>query len=536
MNNKTRKLAITAITAAAATAATALCATATLRAGPAAAGNPKSPNIILILIDDMGYGDIGPFGSVKNRTPNLDRMASEGLKLTSFYAAPVCTRSRAQFMTGCYAKRVSLGHGVLFPAGATGLSPKEHTVAELLKAQGYATMAIGKWHLGDQPAFLPTSHGFDSYFGLPYSNDMDRPANAGPKSTRPPLPLIRNDKPVEVITPEKQNHIEERYTAAALQFIREHANSAAAPIENRVPSEARSLTSKIENPQPFFLYLAHTAVHVPIHPGPNFRGKSANGRYGDWVEEVDWSTGQVLDTLKQLGIADNTLVIFTSDNGPWMTQGADAGVATPLRGAKGGTYEGGMREPTIAWWPGKVPAGKTTDAITGNIDILPTFVALAGGAVPADNKIDGVNILPILLGQASESTRKVQYYFSVDNKHLEAVRVGPWKLAIAWQKEKTGKNSDAAVNAKEKSGAPFAPVLYNLETDIGERHDVAAAHPDIVQQLQAYVTAMDKDLGNKDPDGPGVRPPGRVPHPVGLWLPGQPPSKQTLAAHYDTED
>ena len=498
-------IAVAAISALQPFSPSALCSDA-----PAARPNTARPNIILILVDDMGYGDIAPFGSKLNRTPNLDRMAAEGLKLTSFYCAPVCTPSRAQFMTGCYAKRVSLGLGVLFPASPKGLSPKEHTVAELLKTQGYATMAIGKWHLGDQPAFLPTAHGFDSYFGLPYSNDMDRKASAGPQNKTPPLPLIRDDKPVEVITPEKQDHLVERYTAAALQFIRDHA----------------------KGPQPFFLYFAHTAVHFPIHPGPKFKGKSANGRYGDWVEEVDWSTGQVLDSLKQLGIADNTLVIFTSDNGPWAIKGSDAGIATPLRGAKGGTFEGGMREPTIAWWPGKVPAGASTDAITGNIDILPTFVALAGGAVPADNKIDGVDITPLLLGKATESARKVQYYFSVDNLNLEAVRVGPWKLAIARQLEKMGK--EAPPQPKEKG--PFVPHLYNLDTDIGERHDVAAQHPDIVAQLQAYVTGMDKDLGNKKSDGPGVRPPGQVEHPVGLWLPGQHPTKQAIAEHYDTED
>jgi len=479
-----------------------------MAAQPATPQTAAKPNIILILVDDMGYGDIQPFGSVKNRTPNLVRMASEGLKLTSFYAAPVCTPSRAQFMTGCYAKRVSLGKGVLFPAGATGLSPKEHTVADLLKAQGYATMAIGKWHLGDQPPFLPTAHGFESYFGLPYSNDMDRPANAGPKSARPPLPLIRDDKPVEIITPDKQDYLVQRYTDTALQFIREHA----------------------KGPKPFFLYFAHTAVHFPIHPGPNFRGKSANGRYGDWVEEVDWSTGQVLDALKQLGIADNTLVIFTSDNGPWAIKGADAGVATPLRGAKGGTFEGGMREPTIAWWPGKVPAGASVDTVTGNIDILPTFVALAGGTVPTDNKIDGVDISPVLLGKTTESARKAQYYFSVDNKSLEAVRSGPWKLALVKQREKMHNNE------KFTPEPNFRPHLYNLETDIGERHDVAAEHPDIVRQLQALVAEMDKDLGNKKDDGPGVRPPGQVKNPIGLWLPGQKPSKQAIAEHYDTED
>jgi len=500
----------------AAITATAICAAATLTAAATDSGNPKSPiqnpkspNIILILVDDMGYGDIEPFGSVKNRTPNLNRMAAEGLKLTSFYAAPLCTPSRAEFMTGCYAKRVSLGHGVLLPVSATGLNPKEHTVAKLLKAQGYTTIAIGKWHLGDQQPFLPTSHGFDSYFGLPYSNDMGRSRDAGPQNKTPPLPLIRGNRPAEIITPEKQDFLEQRYTNIALQFLRERAKDA----------------------QPFFMYFAHTAVHFPIHPGPDFRGKSANGKYGDWVEEVDWSTGQVLDTLRELKLAGNTLVIFTSDNGPWAIKGRDAGTAKPLRGGKGSTYEGGLREPALAWWPGKVPAGKVTDVITGGIDILPTFVGLAGGTVPTDNKIDGVDILPILLGKAAESTRKVQYYFYPESTALEAVRVGPWKLAMADQNPRTSKDWD-----KFKADPNFVPRLYNLDTDIGERRDVAAEHPDIVKRLQAIAAEMDKDLGAKRGNGPGVRAPGRVKNPVGLWLPGQSPSKQALDEHYDTGD
>ena len=459
---------------------------------------PARPNLILILVDDMGYGDIGPFGSTKNRTPNLDRMAAEGLKLTSFYAAPVCTPSRAQFMTGCYAKRVSLGKGVLFPESPIGLNPREHTIASLLKTQGYATMIVGKWHLGDQPPFLPTRHGFDSYFGLPYSNDMG--GNA--KNHHPPLPLMRDDKPVEIITPEKQDHLEQRYTDAALQFIRAHA----------------------KNPAPFFLYFAHTAVHQPLHPGPNFRGKSANGDYGDWIEEMDWTVGRVLDTLRELHLAHNTLVLFTSDNGPRHLKDTDRGSAGPLRGAKGSTYEGGMRESTIAWWPGKIPAATTTDAITGGIDILPTFIALAGGAIPADNKIDGVDITPVLLGKAAQSTRKAQYYFDTDNTILQAVRVGPWKLAVSPQKDRNG--------AKLPPAARYTPRLYNLDTDIGETTDVSAAHPDTVKQLQTLITEMDKDLGVKE-NGPGVRPPGRVAKPAGLWLPGQKPAKQTMEEHYD---
>jgi len=338
---------------------------------------------------------------------------------------------------------------------------------------------------------------------------------------------VRDNKPIEIITPEKQNHITKRYTDVAIEFIRAHvaANAALSDSARQRPIENRE--SKIENPKPFFLYFPHTAVHVPLHPGPEFAGKSSNGKYGDWVEEVDWSTGRVLDTLRELGIAHNTLVIFTSDNGPWATKGADGGVATPLRGAKGGTFEGGVRVPTIAWWPGKIPAGATSGAITGNIDFLPTAVALAGGAIPAGAKIDGADITPVLLGKARESTRKVHYYFDADNNDLQAVRRGPWKLAIARQSEKT------TSYANTKPDPNFVPQLYNLDTDIAETTDIAAAHPAIVAQLLALAAEMDKDLGNQKPDGPGVRPPGRVATPVGLWLPAQAPSAQLLESHYD---
>ena len=459
------------------------------------------PNIVLIVVDDMGYADIGPFGSVKNRTPHLDRMAKEGMRLTDFYTAPVCTPSRAQFMTGCYAKRVGLPK-VIGPAAAIGLNPKENTVATLLKKQGYATMAVGKWHLGDDPKFLPAAHGFDAYFGLPYSNDMAGGPGKNGQKDKPPLPLVLNDRAIDVVTPEMQNHLVERYTNASLKFIRESA-------------AAR---------KPFFLYLPHTAVHVPIHPGPKFAGKSANGRYGDWVEEVDWSTGRILDTLRELGIAENTIVIFSSDNGPWAVKGADAGIATPLRGAKGGTFEGGVRVPTLAWWPGKIPAGTSVATITGSVDILPTFVTLAGGTVPTNNKIDGADISQILLGKTKESARKVNYYFS--NDELQAVRLGPWKLAVTPQDERT-----TAV-PKQAKDSTIVPRLYNLDDDIGERKNIASKHPEIVKQLQALIDEMDKDLGAKKL-GPGVRAPGRVANPTGLWVKGKKPPREIIRMYYD---
>ena len=370
-----------------------------------AAGADK-PNFVVILIDDMGYGDIEPFGSKVNRTPNLNRMAREGMKLTSFYAAPVCTPSRAQILTGCYAKRVSLPV-VINPGCPYGLSAKEHTVASLLKEQGYATMAIGKWHLGDQPEFLPTQQGFDHYFGIPYSNDMGGKARNKDKNknSKPPLPLLRDKEVIEA--PANQDTLTARYTDEAVKFITDHKDG------------------------PFFLYFAHTAVHVPLHPGAAFKGKSANGPYGDWVEEVDWSVGRVLDTLRDLHLSEHTLVLFTSDNGPWLTQGTNAGVTGPLRGGKATTWEGGEREPTIAWWPGKITPGTVSDAVASDIDVLPTLVNLAGGQPPADKKIDGQNIWPVLSGQSPTSPHDAFFYFN-GNK-LEAVRSGPWKLAIATQ-------------------------------------------------------------------------------------------------------
>jgi arylsulfatase A-like enzyme len=372
-------------------------------------------------------------------------------------------------------------------------------VADLLKAQGYATMAIGKWHVGDQPEFFPTRHGFDHFFGLPYSNDMEPHTNAAGKmiSAYPPLPLLQDKDVVEA--PVDQDTLTARYTEQALKFIAENHDG------------------------PFFLYLAHTAVHVPLHPGAAFRGKSGNGRYGDWIEEVDWSVGRVLDTLKQLNLATNTLVLFTSDNGPWLIQGRDGGVAGPLRGGKATTWEGGMREPTIAMWPGKIPTGTVCDTVTSEMDVLPTFVKLAGGQVPTDHKIDGADIWPLLSGQSQTSPHNALYYFN--GVRLQAVRSGAWKLAIAPQG--TGKG----IGAPEP--ATFAkPRLYNLDLDIGERTNVAAEHPKVVARLQGLIREMDADLG-RNGNGPGVRPPGRVAHPR-LLLKGV--AREYIDMEYDLAD
>jgi arylsulfatase A len=435
-----------------------------LLSGPG--GTAEKPNFIFINIDDLGYADIEPFGSKLNRTPNLVRMAKEGRRLTSFYAAPVCSPSRAALMTGCYPKRALPIPHVLFPANPIGLSPEEVTVAELLKQQGYATGIIGKWHLGDQPEFLPNRQGFDYHFGLPYSNDMG-PAADGVKSNlgeplpqarrnrQPPLPLLRNGKVLQRVRAEDQVELTRLYTEEAVKFIREHRE------------------------RPFFLYLPHSAVHFPLYPGKAFQGKSGHGLYSDWVEEVDWSTGQVLDTVRELNLGGKTLVVFTSDNG-----GTRRGVNAPLRGFKGSTWEGGMRVSTLAWWPGRIPAGTSSGAISGMLDILPTFVKLAGGEVPKDRKLDGGDIWPILAGKSDvRSPHEAFYYYR--GLTLEAVRSGPWKLHLAKGE------------------------LYNLESDIGESTNVADANPEVVRRLRGLADRMKEDLGLEGM-GPGCRPLGKV--------------------------
>lgn len=434
---------------------------------------PARPNFVIINIDDLGYGDIGPFGSKTNSTPQLDRMAEEGRKLTSFYAAPVCSPSRSSLMTGCYPKRVLPIPHVLFPAYDHGLSPDEVTVAELLKECGYATGMVGKWHLGDQAEFLPTRQGFDTWFGLPYSNDMG-PAADGVKSNlgaplpkanpkrpgQPPLPLMRQEKVIRRVLPKDQRELVADYTREAVAFLEAHRND------------------------PFFLYLPHSAVHFPLYPSERFHGKSGHGLFNDWVMEVDWSVGEVLATLRRLGLAEKTLVIFTSDNGGQPRHGA---VNAPLRGGKGSTWEGGTRVPTIAWWPGTIPGGTESASITGMMDILPTFANLAGARLPADRKLDGDDIQSVLLGTpgASEPHDLFHYFRGL---RLEAIRSGDWKLML-------------------QQGE-----LYHLGRDIGEANNVAQDHPEVVTRLRELAQAMDGDLG-LDEIGPGCRALGKVQNP-----------------------
>ena len=425
------------------------------------------PNIILVFMDDLGYADIGPFGATRQKTPHLDQMAAEGMRLTDFYSTcSVCTPSRSSLMTGCYPRRINMHVDeknlcVLFPAARKGLSPDEVTIAELLKQQGYATACLGKWHLGDHPDFLPTNQGFDYYFGIPYSNDMNR--------KEVPLPLVRNETVIEV--PVKQETITRRYTEEAVRFI----------TTNRK--------------RPFFLYLPHTAVHLPLFPGKSFHDKSQNGRYGDWIEEVDASMGTIFKTLKSEGLDNNTLVLFTSDNGS-----RQKGSNDPLRGKKGRTDEGGMRVPCVVRWPGKIPAGSSSGEITATIDLLPTFAKLAGTSAPTDRTIDGKDIWPILSGQAqARSPHEAFYYYQMDQ--LQAVRSGPWKLFVAMDAKKRNWG-------KPEPAQPLK--LFNLATDIHEDTNLATAKPEVVKRLLALAEKARQDLGDTGRPGAGQRKAGWV--------------------------
>ncbi len=417
-----------------------LASTAAAAASPLYAAPQPHPNIVFILCDDLGYGDLGCYGS-NIKTPNLDRFASEGVRFTNFDSAdPVCSPSRAALLTGRYPTRVNVPR-VFFPQDKEGLALDEVTLANVAKEQGYKTACFGKWHLGRPEQYLPTSRGFDHYFGIPYSNDMT------------PRVLLEDTKVVE--EPATLETLTQRYTAHAVNFIRESAGS------------------------PFFLYLPHTFPHIPLAASDRFRGKSAEGLYGDVVEELDWSVGQVLEELKRNGLERNTLVMFTSDNGPWY-QGSPG----KLRGRKATTYEGGVREPFIARWPGRIPAGEVSNAVTSMLDIFPTVTRLIGGKLP-QKPLDGIDIWPILTCEKPSIEREALLYF--DNWDLQCARWNNWKLHVA--RHNSGAYSAPPVGGRHSYILP-QPELYNLQVDPQESYDVAPEHPEIVAEIQTRVQKL----------------------------------------------
>ncbi|MCL2305320.1 MAG: sulfatase [Planctomycetaceae bacterium] len=443
----------------------------------------ETPNVIIIFIDDMGYGDIGPFGS-DTSTPNLDRLAHEGRRFTNFVvSSAVCSASRSALMTGCLHRRVDI-HGALFPRTPVGLNPDEETIAEVCKKKNYATACFGKWHLGDAPEFWPLNQGFDEFFGLPYSNDMwpDLPSRAN----FPDLQLIEGDRRLdEVVTGEMQKNLTTWYTERAVRFIETNKD------------------------RPFFLYLPHTMVHIPLYVSDKFAGKSGKGLYGDVVMEIDWSVGQIYDTLVRLNLDRNTLLVFTSDNGPWLCYGNHGGTAGPLREGKGTSFEGGIREPTIVWWPGKVPANSECDQLASTIDLLPTIAHLIGAPLP-EKKIDGKDIRPLLFGEKDAVSPHDAFPIYYD-RQLQAIRDTRWKLVFPHQ----SRTMNGREPGKDGRSGQYAPLevplaLYNLLGDIGETTDCSAEHPEIVERLQKAADAVIADLGNRDQKGPGVRPAGRT--------------------------
>jgi arylsulfatase A-like enzyme len=478
---------------------------APLEAG--APGAPLRPNIVLIFCDDLGYGDVGCFGATDIRTPNIDRLAAQGTRFTNFYVPQaVCTASRAGLMTGCYPNRVGL-QGALNHESKVGIAADEYLLPEMLHTHGYATAIFGKWHLGHHPEFLPTRHGFDEFYGIPYSND-NGPLHGSQKGL-PPLPLIDGEK--TVAHDPDQSQFTRLFTERAVSFIERNKD------------------------RPFFLYVPHVMPHVPIFASEKFRGQSSRGLYGDVVQELDASVGQIVAAVQRTGLNDRTLIIFTSDNGPFLSYGNHAGSAGPLREGKLTTFEGGVRTPTIMRWTGKIPADRTSDAPISSIDLWPTFSWLAAPNIPVPiNPIDGRNVWPIIRGdKGATPERDVFFYYS--GEELQAVRKGDWKLHLPHpyltSADPPGRDGRPANFEKMKpeamsvSGirgiasrhgyvvAEQPQALYNLKSDVGETRDVAAEHPEVAGELLELAEQARADLGDglTKRVGAGVRPVGRVP-------------------------
>jgi len=450
---------------------------------------PAPPNVVLFFMDDMGYGDLSVTGALEYSTPNLDRMAAEGSRFSNFLAAQaVCSASRAALLTGCYPNRLGIS-GALGPNSPIGLNPTEETLADLLKERGYATGIFGKWHLGDKQQFLPLQQGFDEYYGVPYSHDMWPLHPAQAKANYPPLYWIDGNAPKEEIKDlDDASKITSTVTEKALSFIRRHKS------------------------KPFFLYVPHPLPHVPLAASAAFRGKTVQGLYGDVITELDWSVGQILGELKKQNLDKNTLVIFISDNGPWLNYGDHAGSAGGFREGKGTSFEGGHRVPCLVRWPGVVPAGRVSNKLLTTLDILPTVVKLCGARLPKQ-RIDGVDWITLLKGDNSITPRDHFYYYYRKNS-LEAVRQGDWKLVFAHP----GRTYEGFLPGQGGKPGPstenheFSQGLYDLRRDPGERYDVREQHPDIVAKLEKLAEEARADLGDdlQKRIGTNLREPGRV--------------------------
>ena len=458
----------------------------------AVAAKKKSPNVVVIFMDDMAYADIGPFGAKAYPTPHLDRMAKEGRKFTDFYVTQaVCSASRAGLLTGCYNVRVGI-FGALGPKSNNGLHANEVTLAELCKQKGYATAIFGKWHLGHHKQFLPMQHGFDDYFGLPYSNDM-WPYHPGvlhlPMKERlkrwPHLPLIDKNEIINTqVSGKDQELLTTQYTERAVEFIEKNRDN------------------------PFFLYVPHSMVHVPLFVSDKFKGKSGAGLFGDVMMEVDWSVGQILETLRKHKLDKDTLVVFTSDNGPWLSYGDHAGSSGPLREGKGTMFDGGCRESTLMWWPGTIPAGSVCSTPAMTIDILPTVAELIEAKLP-DHKIDGKSIVNLVTGKNDKSPQEAYYFYY--GQQLQAIRMGKWKLHFPHgYRTMAGRPGGTGGIPTKYSQAKIGLSLFNLEEDIGESTDVKAKHPKVVSKMQALGQAMRKELGDQGKKGSGQREAGRL--------------------------